>query len=127
VSRDFEADLPRIESYASELNQVWTNLIDNAIQAMDGKGKLELHARHAGENVEVTIVDEGSGIDPELGDRIFEPFFTTKAPGIGTGLGLHIVYNIVVNKHHGRLTYESRPGRTAFKVTLPMRLGREAA
>jgi signal transduction histidine kinase len=127
VQRDFAADLPRIEAYASELNQVWTNLIDNAIQAMDGKGNLELHAKAAGENVEVRIVDDGPGIPADLGERIFEPFFTTKPPGVGTGLGLHIVYNIVVNKHHGRIEYESRPGRTEFRVTLPVRLKREEA
>jgi signal transduction histidine kinase len=126
VERHFAADLPRIEAFASELNQVWTNLIDNAIQAMGGKGTLELHAARAAENVEVRVVDHGPGIDPELGARIFDPFFTTKPPGEGTGLGLHIVYNIVVNKHHGRVEYESRPGRTEFKVTLPMRLKREA-
>jgi signal transduction histidine kinase len=123
IQRDFAPDLPHIEAYGSELNQVWTNLIDNAIQAMDGKGSLELHAARAGESVEVTVVDHGGGIPPEVGARIFEPFFTTKPPGEGSGLGLHIAYNIVVNKHHGRLTYESRPGRTAFKVTLPIRLG----
>lgn len=127
VRRHFAPDLPRIEAFASELNQVWTNLIDNAIQAMDGKGNLELHAARAGENVEITIIDEGPGIPPELRDRIFDPFFTTKPPGEGSGLGLHIAYNIVVNKHHGRIEVESRPGRTAFKVTLPVRLKRETA
>jgi signal transduction histidine kinase len=127
VRRDFAPDLPRIEAFASELNQVWTNLIANAVQAMHGKGKLELRTARAGESVEVTITDDGPGIDAALGSRIFDPFFTTKAPGEGSGLGLHISYNIVVNKHGGRIEYESRPGRTAFKVTLPVKLRREAA
>jgi signal transduction histidine kinase len=127
VRRDFAPDLPRIEAYASELNQVWTNLIANAVQAMQGKGTLELRAAGSGSSVEVTITDDGPGIDPVLGARIFDPFFTTKAPGEGSGLGLHIAYNIVVNKHGGRIEYESRPGRTSFRVTLPVRLRREAA
>jgi signal transduction histidine kinase len=127
VRREFAPDLPRIEAYASELNQVWTNLIANAVQAMGGKGTLELKAARAGDYVEVTVTDDGPGIDPALGARIFDPFFTTKAPGEGSGLGLHIAYNIVVNKHGGRIEYESRPGRTSFRITLPVRLRREAA
>ena len=127
VRREFAPDLPRIEAYASELNQVWTNLIANAVQAMHGKGTLELAAARTGDYVQVTITDDGPGIDPALGSRIFDPFFTTKAPGEGSGLGLHIAYNIVVNKHGGRIEYESRPGRTAFRVTLPVQLRREAA
>jgi signal transduction histidine kinase len=126
VRREFAPDLPLIEAYGSELNQVWTNLIVNAVQAMGGKGSLQLGASRAGENVEVTVTDDGPGIDPALGARIFDPFFTTRPPGQGSGLGLHIAYNIVVNKHRGRIEYESRPGWTSFRVTLPLRLRREA-
>jgi signal transduction histidine kinase len=122
VVRDFEAGLPTIEAYASELNQVWTNLIDNAIHAMNGRGVLELRARRVGGEVEVLIIDSGPGIPPEISSRIFDPFFTTKPQGVGTGLGLHIAHNIVVNRHRGRIDFESSPGRTEFKVSLPIRM-----
>ncbi|WP_055048005.1 sensor histidine kinase [Devosia sp. A16] len=124
VTRMYEPALPRIEAYAGELNQVWTNLIDNAVQAMDGEGKLEVGARRLGEEVEVLIADSGPGIPDEVGRRIFEPFFTTKAQGVGTGLGLHIAHNIVVNRHRGRISFTSRPGRTEFRIVLPLRLSR---
>lgn len=127
VIRQFEDGLPRVTAYAGELNQVWTNLIDNAIQAMDGKGRLELGARRLGGEVEVRIADSGSGIPPEVAGRVFEPFFTTKAQGIGTGLGLHIAHNIVVNRHGGRLDFTTRPGRTEFRIVLPVRLAAEEA
>lgn len=122
VVRNFEPALPRVEAYAGELNQVWTNIIDNAIQAMDGRGRLEVGARRLGEEVEVRIADEGPGIPPEIAERIFEPFFTTKAQGVGTGLGLHIAHNIVVNRHRGRITFDTQPGRTEFRIVLPTRL-----
>lgn len=122
VVHNFEPGLPRIEAYAGELNQVWTNIIDNAIQAMDGRGQLEVGARRLGKEVEVRIADEGPGIPPEIAERIFEPFFTTKAQGVGTGLGLHIAHNIVVNRHRGRLTFDTKPGRTEFRIVLPTRL-----
>ncbi len=122
IVRDFEAGLPTIEAYASELNQVWTNLIDNAIHAMKGRGVLELRARRVGGEVEVRIIDSGPGIPAGIASRIFDPFFTTKAQGEGTGLGLHIAHNIVVNRHRGRIDVESRPGRTEFKVSLPIRM-----
>ena len=124
VVRDFEAGLPTIEAYASELNQVWTNLIDNAIHAMNGRGVLELRARRVGSDVEVRIADSGTGIPAAIASRIFDPFFTTKPQGVGTGLGLHIAHNIVVNRHHGRIDVESRPGRTEFRVWLPIRMQR---
>ena len=127
VTRMYEPALPRIEAYAGELNQVWTNLIDNAIQAMGGAGKLEVGAKRLGEEVEVLIADSGPGIAEEIGRRIFEPFFTTKAQGVGTGLGLHIAHNIVVNRHRGRIGFASRPGRTEFRIVLPVRLTRAAA
>ena len=126
VNRDFAPDLPLVEAYAGELNQVWTNLIDNAVQAMEGTGVLDLRVRPAGEMVEVKIADDGPGIPPELQARIFDPFFTTKPQGVGTGLGLHIARNIVVNRHRGRMSVESRPGRTEFTVLLPRSLRREA-
>jgi len=122
VVRDFEPGLPKIEAFASELNQVWTNLIDNAVQAMDGRGVLELRARRVGEEVEVRITDSGPGIPEGIASRIFDPFFTTKPQGVGTGLGLHIAHNIVVNRHRGRIEFESRPGRTEFRVSLPIRM-----
>jgi len=122
VVRDFEDGLPTLEAYAAELNQVWTNLIDNAIHAMDGRGVLELRARRLGPDVEVRIADSGPGIPPAVAARIFEPFFTTKPQGVGTGLGLHIAHNIVVHRHHGRIDVESKPGRTEFRVSLPIRM-----
>ena len=126
VTRMYEPALPRIEAYAGELNQVWTNLIDNAVQAMGGEGRLEVGAKRLGEEVEVLIADSGPGIPEEVGRRIFEPFFTTKAQGVGTGLGLHIAHNIVVNRHRGRISFTSHPGRTEFRIVLPLRLGRPA-
>ncbi len=124
VTRDYAPDLPRIEAYASELNQAWTNIIDNAIDAMQGQGELRLRTYRKGEDaVVVEIADNGPGIPPEIQPRIFEPFFTTKPPGVGTGLGLHITYNIIVNKHRGQIKVTSRPGETCFQVTLPIQLG----
>ncbi|HVY51856.1 MAG TPA: ATP-binding protein [Devosia sp.] len=122
VRRAYASDLPRIEAYAGELNQVWTNIIDNAAQAMDGNGVLEIAAQRLGEEVEVRIADNGPGIPPEIASRVFDPFFTTKAQGVGTGLGLHIAHNIVANHHRGRITFTSRPGRTEFRIVLPVRL-----
>lgn len=122
VERRYAPDVPRITAYGSELNQVWTNLIDNAIDAMQGKGTLEIRTsvRNEGRCVRVAIVDDGPGIPEAIRGRIFDAFFTTKPPGKGTGLGLDITYNIVVNKHHGRIDVSSRPGRTEFCVELPV-------
>jgi signal transduction histidine kinase len=125
VTRDYAPDLPQIEAYGSELNQVWTNLIDNAIDAMQGKGEITLRTYARNDSVTVEISDNGPGIPPEIQQRIFEPFFTTKGPGTGTGLGLHIVYNIIVDKHHGQITLTSKPGETCFQVSLPIKLARE--
>jgi signal transduction histidine kinase len=125
VTRDYASDLPRIEAYASELNQAWTNIIDNAIDATQGQGKLHLRTYRQGDDaVVVEITDNGPGIPPEIQPRIFEPFFTTKPPGVGNGLGLHITYNIIVNKHRGQIKVTSRPGETCFQVTLPIQLRR---
>ncbi|MEP6773969.1 MAG: ATP-binding protein, partial [Chloroflexota bacterium] len=125
IKRDYAPDLPHIEAYGSELNQVWTNLIDNAVDAMQGQGEISVHTYARSDNVIVEIADNGPGIPPEVQQRIFEPFFTTKGPGTGTGLGLHIAYNIVVDKHHGQITVRSQPGETCFQVTLPIKLARE--
>jgi signal transduction histidine kinase len=122
VTRDYAADLPRIEAFGSELNQAWTNIIDNAVDAMQGQGELRLRTSRSGANVLVEIGDSGPGIPPEIQERIFEPFFTTKPPGIGTGLGLHITYNTIVQKHRGQIRIVSQPGETTFQIELPIRL-----
>jgi signal transduction histidine kinase len=120
VIRDYTDNLPRILADGSELNQVWTNLIDNAIDAMDGHGQLRIRTRCDGDEVLVEIIDQGPGIPPEITARIFDPFFTTKGVGKGTGLGLDIVRRIVVDRCRGELTFESAPGETCFLVRLPL-------
>lgn len=120
VVREFDADLPLIQAYASELNQVWTNLIDNAIDAMQGEGTLTLRARRAGDRVEVQVEDDGPGVPADIRSKLFDLFFTTKAPGEGTGLGLAISRNIIVKKHHGEFELDSRDGCTRFTVRLPI-------
>lgn len=119
IRRNYQRDLPKIEAYASELNQVWTNIIDNAIDAMKGNGELTLCTYAEPDHVCVEICDNGPGIPPDVQPRVFDAFFTTKPVGKGTGLGLHISYNIIVLKHRGRLTVESKPGYTCFKAALP--------
>jgi signal transduction histidine kinase len=119
VKRDYAPALPRIQAYASELNQVWTNIIDNAIDAMQGKGEITLRTYTRDDGVVVEIIDNGPGIPENIQARIFEPFFTTKPPGQGTGLGLHISHNIVANRHHGQILVKSKPGETRFQVILP--------
>ena len=125
VKREYSPDLPRIEAYASELNQVWTNIIDNAVDAMQGKGEITLRTYEENDQIVVEIIDNGPGIPEEIRTRIFEPFFTTKPPGQGTGLGLHVTHDIVVNRHHGLMSVESKPGETKFKVVLPKRIKEE--
>jgi signal transduction histidine kinase len=120
VVKDFDRSLPPVPIYAGELNQVWTNLIDNAIQAMDGHGTLTVRTSLDGECVRVEIGDTGPGVPAQIRQRIFEPFFTTKPVGQGTGLGLDISYRIVVGRHGGDLTVESEPGNTRFIVRLPL-------
>jgi signal transduction histidine kinase len=120
IVREYAPDLPRITAYGSELNQVWTNIIDNAIDAMDGKGAIAIRTRREGEEVVIEIEDEGPGIPLEIQPQIFDPFFTTKAPGRGTGLGLNISYNIIVEKHGGAIKVDSEVGRTVFQVRLPI-------
>ena len=120
VVREYAEDLPLIQAYASELNQVWTNLIDNAIDAMDGKGTLTIRARREENWVQVDIEDDGVGVPEEIQAKIFDPFFTTKAPGQGTGLGLNISRSLVVQRHQGQISLGSRPGNTRFTVRLPV-------
>jgi signal transduction histidine kinase len=118
--KEWDKSLPRLPGYPAELNQVWTNLIANAVDAMDGSGTLTIRTRRDGDCAVVEVEDTGPGIPPGIRSRIFEPFFTTKAVGHGTGLGLDVSFRVVVNRHHGDLRVESEPGRTVFRVTLPM-------
>jgi signal transduction histidine kinase len=120
VVKDYDTSLPHIPAYAGELNQVWTNLIDNAVSAMGGSGTLSVRTGMDREKVFVEFGDTGPGVPPEIKDRIFEPFFTTKPVGEGTGLGLDISFRIVVNKHHGEINLTSSPGDTRFRVWLPV-------
>jgi signal transduction histidine kinase len=120
VVKDYDLSLPSIPAYAGELNQVWTNLIDNAVSAMNGSGTLTVRTGMDREQVYVDFCDTGPGVPPEIKNRIFEPFFTTKPVGEGTGLGLDISWRIVVNKHHGDLSLVSEPGDTRFRVRLPV-------
>jgi signal transduction histidine kinase len=120
VVKHYDRTLPEIPVYGAELNQVWTNLIDNALQAMDGQGTLTITTQRAIDSIEVIVADTGHGIPEDDIGRVFEPFFTTKPVGEGTGLGLDISWRIVVNKHHGDLSVTSEPGDTRFRVRLPI-------
>jgi len=120
VIREYAKNLPLIQAYAGELNQVWTNIIDNAIDAMHGEGKLIVRARQEDRWVVVEIEDNGPGIPLEIQSKIFDPFFTTKGPGQGTGLGLNISRNLVVQKHRGQISVISKPGITCFAIRLPI-------
>jgi signal transduction histidine kinase len=119
VVKEYDRSLPQIPAYAGELNQVWTNLVDNAVAAMDGDGRLTVRTARENDRLLVEIGDNGPGVPPELRQRIFEPFFTTKPVGEGTGLGLDISWRIVVKKHRGDLRLRSEPGYTRFQVLLP--------
>ncbi|MGH8935724.1 MAG: sensor histidine kinase [Acidimicrobiia bacterium] len=121
VNRDYDPDLPRIEAYGSELNQVWTNLIDNALDSMGEAGKLTLRTRSEKGMVVVEVIDDGPGIPPEIQGRIFDAFFTTKPQGQGTGIGLNTTYKMVT-RHGGDIRVSSQPGETTFRVALPLRL-----
>jgi signal transduction histidine kinase len=120
VVKDYDRTLPAVPAYAGELNQVWTNLIHNALDAMAGEGTLTLRTRRDGDSALVEIGDTGPGIPEELQRRVFEPFFTTKPVGQGTGLGLDVSYRIVVKRHGGDLRLTSEPGDTRFQVLLPL-------
>ncbi|MDQ3114406.1 MAG: ATP-binding protein [Actinomycetota bacterium] len=121
VVRDYGAGVPRIEAYAGELNQVWTNLMDNAIDAMDGGGTLRVATRADGDGVVVEICDTGRGMPIEVMARAFEAFYTTKDVGKGTGLGLDIAKRIIEQRHGGTIDIDSRPGDTVLRVRLPVR------
>jgi PAS domain S-box-containing protein len=122
VVKEYTEDLPVIQAFASELNQVWTNLIDNAVDAMDGEGTLTVRIRWKDPWVVVEIEDDGQGIPEENQSKIFDPFFTTKGPGEGTGLGLNISRNLIVKKHRGQISVKSKPGSTCFAVRLPLNI-----
>lgn len=119
VKRDYEEGLPKIQAYGSELNQVWTNIIDNAVDAMNGKGEIGIKTHQNGEWITVEIADNGPGMPEDIQEKIFSPFFTTKAVGKGTGLGLNISYKII-EKHSGEIKVYSKPGKTKFLVNLPI-------
>lgn len=126
VALEFEPDLPRAIGYAGELNQVWANLIDNALDAVAEGGHVLVQARRELDRIAVSVVDDGPGIPPDVRERIFDPFFTTKGVGKGTGLGLDIVNRLVMH-NEARIEVESRPGRTEFKVTLRVHTGNAGA
>jgi signal transduction histidine kinase len=114
-----EPGLPRVRGFAAELNQVWANLIDNALDAVPDSGRIEVLANREGQRVTVRVVDDGIGIPAPIRGRIFDPFFTTKPVGQGTGLGLDIVRRLV-RHNDGEISVESQPGRTEFRVVLPL-------
>ncbi len=125
VKKEFDSNIPKVSAYGVELNQVWTNLLDNSIDAVPDKGTITIktgYSDNGSNTVNVEITDNGKGIPPEVQDKIFDPFFTTKAPGEGSGLGLEITYRIIVNQHKGSIGFESRPGFTKFSVCLPVDL-----
>jgi signal transduction histidine kinase len=119
LSIDVEPDLPNVRGFAGELNQIWGNLIDNALDAVPEKGLVEVTARLERERVVVRVVDNGPGIPASVRERIFDPFFTTKPIGQGTGLGLDIVRRLI-RHNDGTIEVDSQPGRTEFRVGLPI-------
>ena len=121
VVRDYAPGLPRFQAHGAELNQVWTNLLDNAIDALGDSGTITISTRLDGSCVEVDVADDGPGVPEEVRERVFDPFFTTKQVGRGTGLGLDTARRIVTDRHNGSLTLQSEPGRTIFSVRLPVR------
>jgi signal transduction histidine kinase len=120
VVKEYDPDLPLVPAYAAELNQVWTNLVDNALDAMGGTGTLTLRTALEGDYAVVEVADTGPGIPEEVRRRVFEPFFTTKPIGQGTGLGLDVAWRIVTNRHGGVIKVRSEPGDTRFVVRLPL-------
>lgn len=121
IERDYDPALPQVEVFAAELNQVWTNLIENAADAMCGSGTLRLSTRRDGDDVVVQVTDDGCGIPADVAPRVFEPFFTTKDVGKGTGLGLDISRRVVADRHGGEISVDSVPGATTVSVRLPLR------
>lgn len=120
IKRDYQRDLPAVRAFGNTLNQVWTNVIDNAIDATNAEGTITIRTRRGDGNVVVEIEDDGTGIPQDDLSCVFEPFFTTKPQGQGTGLGLDTVWRIINDEHHGTITAESEPGRTVFRVSLPI-------
>jgi signal transduction histidine kinase len=124
VERDYDRSLPKLSVRGSELNQVWTNLLDNAIDVLcenGGKGTITVRTKREGDQVVVEVADDGPGMPDDVRERIFDPFYTTKPAGSGTGLGLDTARRIVEERHRGTLTVESEPGRgTTFRVWLPV-------
>ena len=120
IKRDYDRNLPHVRAFGSGLNQVWTNIIDNAIDAVSGRGEITIRTSRGDHQVIVEVIDNGCGIPEANVSRVFEPFFTTKPQGSGTGLGLDIVWRIVTQDHAGTIDVESVPGRTVFRVTLPI-------
>ncbi|HZD11801.1 MAG TPA: CoA-binding protein [Candidatus Binatia bacterium] len=129
IERQFDPKLPSIQAYGSELNQVFTNILDNAAYALKDQGdaRIAIRARQEDDVLLVEIEDNGPGIPPDIVNRVFDAFYTTKAPGEGTGLGLNISYNIVVHRHRGDLSVHSEPGSTCFTIKLPIRAEEETA
>jgi signal transduction histidine kinase len=125
IVRDYDGELPRLTVHGAELNQVWTNLLDNAIDALGDHGTITITTRQDGSCAEVDIADDGPGIPSEIRDRVFDPFFTTKDVGRGSGLGLDTSRRILVERHRGSLTLDSAPGRTVFRARLPMTASQE--
>jgi PAS domain S-box-containing protein len=123
VRKEFDRSLPKVRAFGSGLNQVWTNIIDNAVDATNGQGTITIRTRRAGDRVVVEVADDGCGIPEGNVSRVFEPFFTTKPQGSGTGLGLDIVWRIVTDEHGGTIEAESVPGNTVFRVALPIAAG----
>ena len=120
IARDYDKSLPRLWGNGAELNQVWTNLLDNAIDALGESGTLTITTRMDGNCVEVDIADDGPGIPDDVREHIFDPFFTTKDVGSGTGLGLDTARRIISDRHHGSIQVESVPGNTVFRTRLPL-------
>jgi signal transduction histidine kinase len=120
IVRDYDRSLPKLTVRGSELNQVWTNLLDNAIDAVGETGTITITTQHDGSCARVDVTDDGPGIPDDIRERVFDSFFTTKDIGSGTGLGLATTRRIVVDRHNGSLTVDSEPGRTTFHVSLPL-------
>ena len=121
VVRDYGTGVPPVEAHAGELNQVWTNLISNAVEAMDGKGTLRLSTRSGHKGIVIEVADTGCGMSPDVVARAFEPFFTTKDAAKSTGLGLDIARRIITERHGGTIDIDSRPGHTVLRVQIPVR------
>ena len=121
VVRDYDAGVPPVDAHAAELNQVWTNLIANAVEAMDGPGTLRLSTRATPDTVVIEVADTGCGMPPQVAARAFEPFFTTKDAAKNAGLGLDIARRIITERHGGTIDIDSRPGHTVLRVQIPVR------